>query len=132
MIEYAIKRLSTIPFTLYGKVNFCIGDIMCLADEDNTYDKVISTRVLINLGSWDNQIKGLNECVRVLKPGGVLLLSEATLQGWRKMNKFRQEWGLSEIPMPPFNFYSDGKFLQHLLHRHENFETSFSSNCFRH
>jgi hypothetical protein len=43
----------------------------------------------------------------VLRPGGLLLLSEATLQGWRKLNSFRAEWGLEEIPMPAFNLYLD-------------------------
>jgi hypothetical protein len=45
--------------------------------------------------------------VRMVKPGGLLLLSEATLQGWQKMNHFRNEWGLADIPMPPFNQYLD-------------------------
>ncbi|MGH9204418.1 MAG: hypothetical protein ACRD2A_24585, partial [Vicinamibacterales bacterium] len=36
-----------------------------------------------------------------------LLLSEATLQGWRNLNAFRQEWRLPSIPMPPFNHYLD-------------------------
>jgi hypothetical protein len=49
----------------------------------------------------------LHECVRVLKPQGILLLSEATLQGWNKINTFRREWELSDIPMPPFNQYLD-------------------------
>ena len=43
----------------------------------------------------------------VLKSGGLLLLSEATLQGWQQLNRFRQEWALPEIPMPPFNQYLD-------------------------
>jgi SAM-dependent methyltransferase len=52
-------------------------------------------------------MEGLRECARVVKPGGTLLVSEATVQGWRKLNKFRQEWGLPDIPMPPFNRYID-------------------------
>jgi len=43
----------------------------------------------------------------VLKPGGLLLLSEATLQGWRRLNSLRSEWGLDDIPMPSFNQYVD-------------------------
>jgi hypothetical protein len=63
--------------------------------------------VLINLSDWDRQVIGLKQCAKLIKPGGKLLLSEATLQGWQNLNRFRSEWGLSEIPMPAFNQYLD-------------------------
>ena len=33
------------------------------------------------------------------------MVSEATQQGWNRLNGFRKEWGLPEIPIPPFNHY---------------------------
>jgi len=107
MIANANLRLKNSKIRLAGKVNFKVGDITDLDESTASYDKVITTRVLINLGNWNNQLAGLKECCRVLKKGGVLLLSEATLQGWRQLNKFRKEWGLTEIAMPPFNSYLD-------------------------
>jgi ubiquinone/menaquinone biosynthesis C-methylase UbiE len=107
MIDQAKVRLSEIGPHLLGAVAFDVDDIMKLKELDNTYDKVIVIRVVINLESWKNQLAGLKECVRILKPGGQFLLSEATLQGWKKLNQFRAEWGLSEIPMPSFNNYLD-------------------------
>ena len=79
----------------------------------------------------DRQIIAISECARVLKSGGVLLLSEATLQGWQRMNKFRQEWGLNAIPMPHFNQYVDQEkiinavsdFFQ--LHEISNFSSTY-------
>jgi SAM-dependent methyltransferase len=68
---------------------------------------VIAVRVVINLGGWSRQLKGLQQAARVLKQGGLLLLSEATLQGWQRLNRFRREWGLPDIAMPPFNQYLD-------------------------
>ena len=88
-------------------VAFDTGDITALNEQPESYDKVVVVRVIINLGDWIHQLKGLRECIRVLRPGGVLLLSEATLQGWQQMNRFRQEWGLPIIPMPSFNQYLD-------------------------
>jgi hypothetical protein len=37
----------------------------------------------------------------------MLLLSEATYQGWQRLNGFRREWDLPEIPIKPFNEYLD-------------------------
>jgi hypothetical protein len=47
------------------------------------------------------------ELARVARPGGLVLLSEASLQGWTSLNRFRREWGLPDVPMPPFNEYLD-------------------------
>lgn len=107
MIEEARRRLAGIEGKLIGSVEFAVGDITKLNEPTNAYDKVVVVRVLINLGHWERQLQGLRECIRVLKPGGVLLLSEATLQGWRKLNALRAEWGLEGIPMPLFNQYVD-------------------------
>jgi len=108
MIEQARLQLSKMSGKLLGTVEFDTGDVTALDGEPSgTYDKVVVTRVIINLGEWSRQLKGLRECARVLKPGGIFLLSEATLQGWHRLNSFRQEWGLPAIPMPPFNRYLD-------------------------
>lgn len=107
MIDQARRRTIDATDKLIGSVEFEVGDITHLKESSGTYDKVVVVRVLINLGDWERQIKGLRECVRVLRPGGTLLLSEATLQGWRRLNEFRGEWGLDPIPMPPFNQYLD-------------------------
>jgi len=107
MIEQAKARLGTMQGKLAGSVEFDVGDITQLKETSNAYDKVIVVRVLINLGTWERQLGGLCECIRVLRPGGLLLLSEATLQGWRRLNALREEWGMGDIPMPPFNQYLD-------------------------
>ncbi len=107
MIEQARTRLKGLANKLLGNVEFDVGDITALDEPTGAYDKVVVIRVIISLGEWSHQLKGLLECVRVLKPGGILLLSEATLQGWRQLNKLRREWGLPDIPMPPFNKYLD-------------------------
>ena len=107
MVEEARQRLASLPSPIPGQVEFAVGNILELAEVDSTYDKLVVIRVLINLVDWSHQCQALRECTRVLKPGGVLLLSEATLQGWGKLNDLRREWSLSEIPMPGFNSYLD-------------------------
>lgn len=107
MIDEARERAQHAKPGLKGTVEFDVGNITSLGENDGFYDKVVVIRVLINLGNWEQQRQGLRECVRVLRPGGTLLLSEATLQGWERLNRLRAEWGLPDIPMPPFNEYLD-------------------------
>lgn len=107
MIDEAKRRLKALEAPVAGDVEFAVGDITRLSEADEAYDKVIVIRVVINLSSWDEQLQGLKEAGRVLKRGGTLLLSEATLQGWERLNEFRREWSLPDIPMPPFNRYLD-------------------------
>jgi len=90
MIEQARLQLSEMSDKLLGTVEFDVGDVTALDREQNrTYDKVVATRVIINLREWSRQLKGLRECARVLKSDGIFLLSEATLQGWHRLNSFR-------------------------------------------
>jgi len=107
MIEQACLRLNALKNSLVGTVEFDVDDITNLREPTATYDKVVVIRVIINLGEWNDQLKGLKESARVLRPGGILLFSEATIQGWQRMNRFRREWELDEIPMPLFNNYLD-------------------------
>jgi hypothetical protein len=107
MIEQASQLLEQMKSKLRGSVSFEVGSVMSIKQPDNTFEKVLVKRVITNLGEYKLQQEGLAECIRVIKPGGLLLLSDATLQGWKNLNKFRKEWQLSEIPMPSFNNYLD-------------------------
>jgi ubiquinone/menaquinone biosynthesis C-methylase UbiE len=107
MIAQAKERLKAPDPTLRGTMEFAVGDITKLDEPTAAYDKVVVTRVVINLPGWNRQRIALNELKRVVRPGGLLLLSEATVQGWEKLNRFRAEWDLPPIPMPPFNLYLD-------------------------
>lgn len=107
MIEHARASAAALADKLAGTVEYAVGDISALDEPSDSWDKVIVTRVVINLGDWERQEAALREVARVVKPGGLLLLSEATTQGWDKLNAFRGEWGLDPIPMPPFNTYLD-------------------------
>lgn len=107
MVSSAQVALQSVASDLAGRASFAVGDATSLQFADNQFDAVVVIRVIINLGDWERQLVGLRECVRVLRPGGTLLLSEATVQGWTRLNDLRREWGLSPIPMPSFNNYLD-------------------------
>lgn len=107
MIVQAKENLKRVEGEAKKRVEFGVGDITELKEKERAYDKLVVIRVLINLGSWKRQKYALEQCARFLKPGGLLLLSEATVQGWQALNRLRAEWKLAPIPMPPFNTYLD-------------------------
>jgi ubiquinone/menaquinone biosynthesis C-methylase UbiE len=107
MVDQARRRAASMASALSGRVEFEVGDATALQEPDESFDKVIVVRVVINLGDWERQRVAMLECARVVRPGGLVLLSEATIQGWQRLNKLRREWGLADIPMPPFNQYLD-------------------------
>jgi len=132
MIDQAKSQLGRVSRDLKGAADFRVGSVLQLEEADASFDRVVVVRVIINLGDWPTQAMGLRECARVLRPGGTLLLSEATLQGWRNLNVFRAEWGLQEIPMPPFNNYLDeDRVVQELAPQLASIEVrDFSSTYF--
>ena len=107
MVEQARLRATEMAAVLAGHVEFHVANVLSLGEPAESYDKVVAIRVIINLGDWERQRQALLECARVVRPGGLLLLSEATLQGWERLNSFRREWGMMDIPMPLFNRYLD-------------------------
>ncbi len=107
MIEHARSKLASLPDEVRARLDFDVGDITALDEPANAFDALVVVRVLINLGEWPRQAAAIEQCHRALRPGGLLLLSEATSQGWGRLNEFRREWGLSDIPVPPFNTYLD-------------------------
>ena len=80
MIASATERLAKHSGKIRGNVEFRVGDVAAL-DGYRGFDKAIMTRVLINLGDWNNQANALRKIANMLKPGGLLLMSEATRGG---------------------------------------------------
>ncbi|BAH51936.1 class I SAM-dependent methyltransferase [Rhodococcus opacus] len=69
-IKRAGKRMRS-----YGdRVRFDVGDATKLDFADQTFDGVISYG---SIKHWSSREAGLAECVRVLKPGGPLLITDA-------------------------------------------------------
>src|SRR2546423_2722070 len=57
--------------------SFSTASILDLPFETNSFDIVYTTRVLINLPTWEEQVRGIQECLRVAKSGGKVIFSEA-------------------------------------------------------
>lgn len=107
MIDTAQQLLALASDDVRRRVTFSVGDLLDpeLPSLVGAADRVICTRVLINLSTWVAQRMALAALAPLVLPGGVLLLSEATLDGFIKLSHLRTEWHLPPLTIPPFNTY---------------------------
>ena len=90
---------------LGDEIRFEVGDIRHLGFDDGSFDTVYATRVLINLPTWDEQKVGIEECLRVARPGGKVILSEGFWEPLARLNAMRMLVGLSPLVEHDFNRY---------------------------
>jgi ubiquinone/menaquinone biosynthesis C-methylase UbiE len=88
-----------------SNISFEVGDIRNLRFSENSFDVVYTTRVLINLPTWEEQQQGISECLRVAKSGGIVVFSEAFWEPLVKLNSLRTLAGLSSLVEHDFNRY---------------------------
>lgn len=126
MINYAnINKLNI----GVKNIEFEVGDITDMPYEDNTFNIVYTTRVLINLPTWEEQIKGLSECLRVVKKNnGLLIVLEGFYEPFIKLNSLRQITGLSPLEEHDYNRYIKKykleKFISDHNYKFENIDFS--------
>jgi ubiquinone/menaquinone biosynthesis C-methylase UbiE len=88
-----------------ARIHFSIGDVRDLQFGNDQFDVVYTTRVLINLPTWDMQKKGIEECLRVTRPGGKVILSEGFWEPLVLLNAMRSLVGLEALVEHDFNRY---------------------------
>ncbi|MBK7433209.1 MAG: class I SAM-dependent methyltransferase [Chitinophagaceae bacterium] len=117
MILYANENKAKLADN--QNVFFEVGDITNLQFEDNYFDVVFTTRVLINLPNWEEQIKGIEECIRITKPGGTIILSEAFWEPLVLLNSLRNLKGLPALVEHDFNRYLKKEKLERWLQQRQ-------------
>ncbi|MBF0569739.1 MAG: class I SAM-dependent methyltransferase [Candidatus Omnitrophica bacterium] len=110
-------------------MDFSVGDIRQIGFSDSSFDVVYTTRVLINLPTWEEQKIGIRECLRVVKSGGKVVLSEAFWEPLAVLNALRALKGLKSLEEHDFNRYLKKERLEeYLLRAKVSFEVNdFSS-----
>jgi ubiquinone/menaquinone biosynthesis C-methylase UbiE len=94
-------------------VSFETGDIRALPFRDGAFDVVYTTRALINLPSWDDQVIGITECLRVAKRR--VILSEGFWEPLVMLNAMRTLVQLPPLVEHDFNRYLKKARLEHLI-----------------
>jgi ubiquinone/menaquinone biosynthesis C-methylase UbiE len=98
MIEGARDLLAETAPPLRGSIDFRNASVLELPYPDGRFDVVSSSRCLMALLEWEPQKTALLEIHRVLRPGGVLVLMEGTIDGLDRLNVARLRFGLEPIP----------------------------------
>ncbi len=96
-------------------VKFLQADVRDMPFPEEQFDYVYTTRVLINLPSWDEQQQGIRECLRVCKRGGSVLLSEAFWEPLMLLNSLRALKQLPPLVEHDFNRYLKKDHLEAFL-----------------
>lgn len=96
-------------------IRFDHADVRRLPFDSNTFDVVYTTRVLINLPSWDEQRQGILESLRVVKPGGKIMLAEGFWEPLCLLNSLRMLVKLPPLVEHDFNRYIKQSALESFL-----------------
>jgi len=113
MIKYANQVREKYPEK--DRIKFRKGDIREIDFEDNIFDLVYTTRVIINLPNWEDQKKAINECLRVTKKGGKVVFSEAFYEPLILLNAMRTLNRLPPLYEHDFNRYIKKERLENHL-----------------
>ena len=100
---------------LGDNILFQQADIRSLPFESNSFDISYTTRVLINLPTWEEQKTAILECLRVVRPGGKLILSEGFWEPLVLLNSLRTLKGLPPLVEHDFNRYLKKSALEEFL-----------------
>jgi SAM-dependent methyltransferase len=94
MIERARAAAGDSPH-----LRFEAADVLALGPERfGRFDVVLSSRCLINLAGWDDQLRAIGNIASVLEPGGRFLFLEGLEDGRSRLNALREHSGLSAMP----------------------------------
>lgn len=118
----SIAREQQVQRDPAGNILFSQGNILNIDEQDNVFDEAYTIRVIINLTSWRLQQKAILQVHRVLKPGGIYLMSEAFKGSLAKLNVLRNLAGLKTLNEPDFNLYLQEEDVEAFLEPHFKIE----------
>jgi ubiquinone/menaquinone biosynthesis C-methylase UbiE len=78
------EKLIEIAKENFPDAKFFVGDALSLPFQDDFFDKVYSIALFHHIPSENFRIKALKEAKRVLRPGGILILTCWKIHQWRE------------------------------------------------
>ena len=99
-------------------IRFFVDNILEPKNIEKKYDVVICVRVLINLDSFSQQAKAIENMASFLKKGGKLILVEGFKEGFYELSRLRDELGLPLLKASAINFYSSYGELRFIIEQY--------------
>ena len=115
--ESMIKRANK-EFGHIENIEFDVQDVLALDVPEQSFDVAITQRCLINLSSWEDQVKAIENIAKSLKPEGVFFMQEGSYQGREQLNQAREAMGLERMPPVLYNLDFDEDKLWPFIRQH--------------
>ena len=90
-----------------SNITICSGDVLDANLPAAAFDVVVTQRLLINLASWEEQMRGILNLYRMLKPGGRYIMIENTNDAFLALNDVRVALNMAPIPQHWHNRFFD-------------------------
>ena len=102
--DYSSTMLEKASKVLSDAENISLSNLDIIEDQlDQKSDVVITKRMLINLGSFQNQKNAIKKIYDSLEDDGYLIMLETSVDGLEKLNYYRKKFDLHDIPKPFHN-----------------------------
>ena len=88
-------RRNAIAEGVADRVELHTGDMRALPFADNSFDLVVSSLAIHNISGWAGREKAIDEAVRVLRPGGRLMIAD--IRGTRQHQAQLAKIGMSDV-----------------------------------
>jgi ubiquinone/menaquinone biosynthesis C-methylase UbiE len=88
-------RRNAVAEGVADRVDLHTADMMALPFEDNSFDVVVSSLAIHNISGSAGREKAINEAVRVLRPGGRLMIAD--IRGTRQHEAQLAKLGMSAV-----------------------------------
>ena len=82
------------------------GNVLAL-DYKETFDAVVTQRLIINMESWADQQQAIMSVFKALKPGGTFVMIENTNEAFQNLNEMRNTLDLAPIKQHWHNRFFD-------------------------
>jgi len=102
MINFAKQILSHSSSRVRKKVEFSCSDIHDF-NSNEIFDVIICCRNFVNQTHAKNQLKLFKILHKKLRSHGSLIIAESSLEGLKRLNSIRREFGIDGIKIPWYN-----------------------------